>query len=107
MTQVGDVRLEMPPLAGRVAHPEHELPGKAGALRFGEHLPVVLMDELLEPVLQQLGLRMSDQPRHRTARVPAAAVAQHQHEVGRRRDEAPEVRSLAPGRRDQCPGEQQ
>ncbi len=107
VSQVGDVGLEMPPLTGRVPHAEDELLRLPGALRLEQACAVVFVDEPHEPVLEQRVLLAPDEARDGAARVAAAAVAQHQHEVGRGRDEAAEMGRLASCRRDERPGEEQ
>ena len=76
VAKVGEVRFEMPPCAGRVAHPEDDLLGHAVSLRVPNHLAVVVVDHVQEPAPEEVGFRTSDSRGHRPAHVPAAVVGQ-------------------------------
>ncbi len=74
---------EVPPLAGRVPHPEDKLLRLACTLRLEQAGAVVLVHEPHEPVPKQRGLLIPDEARDGAARVAAAAVAEHEDEVCR------------------------
>src|SRR6266851_10497383 len=97
----------MPPLARRVAQAEDELLRFARPLCLGQLVAVLVINEAHEPVFEELGLGVTDKPRNGAARVPAAAVAEYENEIGRGRDEASEVRRLAASCRDERPREQE
>ena len=105
--QIGQMRLEVTPLARRVAHPEDQLLDVARLLRRLEAREVVLVDHPDDALAGELRLRLPGQPLDRGARVAAVASREDEDEVGRRRDEAAEVRGLTPRRRDERPGEQE
>ena len=106
--QVGDVGLEVTPLAEPVAHAEHDLAAARRASRRPRRAARSSgWTKLHEAVAEQLLLGAAEHRRHRLAGVAAAAGAEDEHEVGRGRDEAAEVRGLPACRGDQRPGEQQ
>ena len=106
VAEIGDVGLEMAPLALRVAHPQDESRRLAFLLHHLQHGTVVVMDEAREAIAEQLRLRAAERARDRRADV-AAATGQDDHEVGRVADEAAEMLGLAARGGDQRPCEQE
>ncbi len=98
LAHVGHVRLDVPPLAEPVAHAEDDLAGLGPRAGRGQQRAVVDVHRLGEAPCEQFALLVADHVRDRLARVAAAAVAEHEHEVGRGAHEAAEVRRLAPRR---------
>ena len=91
----------MAPLPELVGHPEDELgrPGPGlGQANLGE---VVRVDEARIPVALHLARPSADGRDDGVAHVPAAVLAEHEHQVGRRRDDAAEVGSATAGGRDE------
>ena len=105
--QVGHVRLELPPLAEPIPQPELDLVRLSACARFLEELAIVRVHERGEPRAVDLGLRAPECLDDGLADVAAATGPEDDDEVGRRRDQAPEVSGLASGRSDERPAEQQ
>src|ERR671924_1845106 len=92
--QVGETRLQMPPGTEIVPKPNHKLvwtPAIDGRL---EPSTLVGIEGFENPVPQELALRAAEQLGHRPADVTAAVAAEDEDEVGRCRDQAPEVGGL-------------
>ena len=105
--EVGDVRLEMPPLRELVHHPEDDLVRLAVRVRGAHRSQVVRMHEAREPLAEEILLRTAEHVRDGPADVAAPACAEDEHEVGGRGDEASEVGGLPPGRGDEPESEEQ
>ena len=104
--KVGHVGLEVPPLAEAVQQPEDDL-RRLPVRVCRDEREIVGVNEAGEVLPEQLPLVPSEHLRNGLTRVAAAALSEHEHEVGRRVNDAAEMRRLAPGRGDQCPAEQQ
>jgi hypothetical protein len=98
--EVGHVRLEMPPFPEAVQQPEDDLGRLAVRIRRVHERKIVRVDEAGEVLAQQLPVPAAEHLGDGVACVAAAARAEDEHEVGRRGDEAAEVRGLAPRRSD-------
>ena len=103
--QVGDMGLEVPPFPESVLDQELDLT-RFPTDRCGFHQrPIVGVHGAHEPGTEHTPLGLADHSRDRPARITAFALAENEHEVGGRRDEAPEVGCLPPRCRDQAPPE--
>ena len=71
------------------------------------YVPIVLVDDVEHAFGQQLLFRATRHAAHGPADVPAAAQAEDDDEIGRRADEATEVRRLPVCGADERPAEQQ
>jgi hypothetical protein len=103
--QVGQMSLEIAPFAHDRENPEDQLLRATVALCALDGLAVVLVHVAQEAAAVEIGLRTAEQRDHRLADVAAAAVPEHEHEIGRRGDQTAEMRGLTSGRGDQRPGE--
>ena len=103
VAKIGQMSLEVAPLARGVAHAGR----RAAAACRSAALAATARDRPrgrtagIRP--EQIGLAAPERRGHRVARVAAAVLAEHEHEVGRGRDEAAEVRGLPPRRRRRAP----
>ena len=107
VAQVGHVCVEMAPFAEAVRHEERDLVQSALGTRRRDRSPVVGVHEVDEARAEQLLLGPADHVGDRLADVAATAGSEDEDEVGRRGDEAAEVRGLPPGRDHQDPAEEQ
>jgi hypothetical protein len=105
--KIGDVRLHVAPFSELVLDSEHHLMRLSLSERCLDQRSIIGIDEAHKPTTDDVFLRAPEHAEHRLARVAALAVAEDEHEICRGRDEAAEVRGLAPGCGDQPPGKQQ
>ena len=105
--KVADMGLELPPGAEAVRDAKDELARFAGARCRAHHIPVVLVDDVEQAFGQQPLFRTRGHAAHGPADVPATAEPEDDDEIGRRADEATEVRRLPVGGADERPAEQQ
>ena len=107
LAQVGDVGLDVAPLAEVVAHAEDDLARLAAGARGRNGSAIVVVHGRGEAVVEQLVLLAARHARDRLARVATAAVVEDEHEIGGGLHEAAEARRLTPRRGGQDERQQQ
>ena len=106
LAEIGHVRLESPQATLRVRQPELDRRGRARSQHLPQRSPVVRMHVLDDAVAEDGGFGAVDHAQHRVARVPELLAREHEHEVGRRRDKALEMRASATRADDERPAEE-
>jgi len=107
MAKIGEVSLEIAPVAEGGEHAHHQLLRLAVERSCRHGVAVVLVHEAGKPGAEEVRLRAAEHRDHGLADVAATSRPEDEHEIGRRRDETAEMGRLPAGRRHERPSEKQ